>query len=262
MASEESLLSAGDPPPVRIINPAGRSLFLLLGDHAGNLIPKRLGKLGLADSDLTRHIAWDMGVAALGRELAALLDASFIEQRYSRLVVDCNRAETSAAAVVPASDGTVIPGNAALGPGAKGQRFSEIFDPYHYAIERAISDRLDRGQAVILVSLHSFTLLLRGIERPWDIGVLHDRGAAHFAKLVLSHLQRDRAWRVGDNQPYRLDDTDYTIPRHAYPRGLPYVELEVLQDLLIGGCAEAAKVLADALLHCAPAVIATPGAQH
>jgi predicted N-formylglutamate amidohydrolase len=88
------LLSASDPPPVRITNPDGQSLFLLIGDHAGNLIPERLGGLGLAPEDIKRHIAWDMGVAALGRELAALLDATFIEQRYSRLVIDCNRAPT------------------------------------------------------------------------------------------------------------------------------------------------------------------------
>src|ERR1700761_6804871 len=86
------LLGDGDPSPVTVINPVGRSPFLLIGDHAGNAIPTALGLMGLSDHDRRRHIAWDIGTAQLGGELARTLDATFIHQHYSRLVIDCNRA--------------------------------------------------------------------------------------------------------------------------------------------------------------------------
>jgi len=41
------LLGDGDPSPVTVINPAGRSPFLLIGDHARNAIPTALGTMGL-----------------------------------------------------------------------------------------------------------------------------------------------------------------------------------------------------------------------
>ena len=57
------MIDAGDPAPVTCCNPHGRSPFLLVGDHAGNAIPRALGTLGLAAADRNRHIAWDIGAA-------------------------------------------------------------------------------------------------------------------------------------------------------------------------------------------------------
>src|SRR5438067_4864177 len=85
------LLGGDDPPPVRVLRPEGRSDFLLTADHAGRAIPRRLGTLGLADSELMRHIAWDIGIAGVTERLAEALDAAAILQNYSRLVIDCNR---------------------------------------------------------------------------------------------------------------------------------------------------------------------------
>ena len=65
--------------------------FLLTADHAGRAIPRRLGQLGLPDSELERHIAWDIGIAGVTDRLAAALDATAVLQNYSRLVIDCNR---------------------------------------------------------------------------------------------------------------------------------------------------------------------------
>src|SRR6201997_5530681 len=87
----EKLLAVDEPMPVSVYNPGGRSPFLLVADHAGNLIPRALGQLGIAEGDCQRHIAWDIGIAGLGRLLANALDATLIQQNYSRLVIDCNR---------------------------------------------------------------------------------------------------------------------------------------------------------------------------
>jgi N-formylglutamate amidohydrolase len=91
------LLGADDPPPVRVLRPEGRSDFLLTADHAGRVIPRRLGTLGLPDSELARHIAWDIGIADVTERLAEALGATAVLQSYSRLVIDCNRQPVSTA---------------------------------------------------------------------------------------------------------------------------------------------------------------------
>src|SRR6187397_3146993 len=85
------LLGDGDPPPVRVLRPEGRSDFFLTADHAGRAIPRQLGDLGLPSSERGRHIAWDIGIAAVTEMLSRALDAPAVLQAYSRLVIDCNR---------------------------------------------------------------------------------------------------------------------------------------------------------------------------
>lgn len=71
-----------------------------------------------------------------------------------------------------------------------------------------------------------------------------------FASLVLDLLRSDAALVIGDNQPYFLsDETDYMIPNHAEKRGLPHVEIEIRQDLLLddAGQTEWAKRIAHVL---------------
>jgi predicted N-formylglutamate amidohydrolase len=240
----DALLGAGDPSPVKIANAKGRSLFLLLGDHAGNAVPAALAGLGLSDSELTRHIALDLGVEALGFALSARLDAPFVWQRYSRLVVDCNRARGAADAIAPISDGTKIPGNRALTDQERAKRYAEIFEPYHAGIAKMLDTRDGEDLVTAVVSLHSFTPSLAGMSRPWSIGVLHDGGNTRLARAVLGLLRKQVGEAVGDNAPYWMDGTDYTVPRHAYPHR-PYVELEVRQDLLAS--AQACEDMADHL---------------
>jgi len=83
-----------------------------------------------------------------------------------------------------------------------------------------------------LIALHSFTPVMGGARRPWHVGVLHSDGNTGFAQALLRVLRRQADLEVGDNEPYRMDSTDYTVPHHAFPAGLPYVELEVRQDLI------------------------------
>ncbi|MCE7795703.1 N-formylglutamate amidohydrolase [Sphingobium sufflavum] len=234
MDSERSqpLIGPDDPPPVRVTNPGGRSSFLLIGDHAGRAIPARLGSLGLGQADLARHIACDIGVAGLGRRLAGELNACFIEQVYSRLVIDCNRPEGHGEAFVEESDGTVITGNGSLDARARAERRAAIATPYQAAIAAELARRDAQGTATVLVALHSFTPVMQGVARPWDIGVLHDGGDTGFARALLARLRGAGGVVVGDNEPYRMDATDHSVPLHAYAARRPYAELEVRQDHL------------------------------
>jgi predicted N-formylglutamate amidohydrolase len=234
-----ALLAADDPPPVAIFNPAAPSPFLFTGDHAGLTIPKSLGKMGLTDADLARHIACDIGVTAIGEQLARQMDAVFIHQIYSRLVIDCNRDPASAEAIPAVSDATAIPANVGLAAEAAAARVAAIHAPYQTALAAEIARRDAAGQPTILVALHSFTPIMAGIARPWDIGILHDGGDASFARAVLAWLAAQSGFVTGDNQPYRMDETDHSVPRHAFARRLPYVEVEFRQDHLVepGGVA-------------------------
>ena len=175
------------------------------------------------------HIALDIGIEGLGAELSTLLDATFIHQRYSRLVIDCNRQPESQGTILPVSDGVRIPGNADLSPEAVQARVAEIYQPYQDEIARTLDARAER--TTMLIALHSFTPSMEGNDRPWRLGVLHRHDSA-FSTAVLALMHAELGDAVGDNQPYAMDGTDNTIPLHADPRGLDYLELEVRQDLL------------------------------
>jgi predicted N-formylglutamate amidohydrolase len=223
-----TLLGEQDPPAASVINRQGRSPFLLIGDHAGNRVPALLGTLGLPLAERERHIGWDIGIGALGEALAARIDAVFVRQTYSRLVIDCNRDPASAEAVPETSDGTAIPGNSGLNAADRAARVADIHAPYQAAITAEIARRSE----TILIALHSFTPVMGGIARPWDIGVLHDGANDGYARGLLARLSARGDLVVGDNEPYRMDATDHTVPRHAFAAGLPYAELEIRQDRL------------------------------
>ena len=225
------LLSPGDPEPLIVQNPGGGSGFVLVCDHAGRAIPRRLGTLGLTAPDLERHITWDIGAAGLARRLSEALDACALLQAYSRLVADCNRTPGTPDMAPAVSDGTVIPGNAGLSPEDLQDRVEAIHAPYHAGIAGALNARQASRKSVAVVSVHSFTPEMDGFSRPWQVGVLHasDSPLSH---ALLARLQAEEGLCVGDNQPYSLGDIDYTVPRHAQGRGLDYLELEVRQDLI------------------------------
>lgn len=228
----QMLLAANDPTPVLVINPQGRSPFLLIGDHAGNRIPPALEPFGVRPEDMRRHIAWDIGIADLGEALSAALDAVFIRQVYSRLVIDCNRDPARPDAMPASSDGTVVPGNQMLTAADRRARVAEIQEPYQNAIAAEIVRRDAVAQPTVLVSLHSFTPSMHGVDRPWHIGLLYSGGDTQFAHALLEGLKAADGLCVGDNQPYAMDGIDYTVPLHAFAARRSYVEIELRQDLL------------------------------
>jgi len=212
----------------------GFSPFLLVCDHAGARVPRRLDSLGLSARDLQRHIAWDIGAAGVAAKLARRLDACLILQTWSRLVIDCNRPPGSAQSIVPLSDDTPIPGNRAVSTTEALAREREVFRPYHDRIAFELDQRRAQEREAILVAVHSFTPRFQGRQRPWHAGVLYNRDH-RLAKAVLRALREDTALVVGDNEPYAVSDsTDYTIPVHGEQRGLLHVGIEIRQDLIIG----------------------------
>lgn len=226
------LLGSDEPSAVTVERPHSSSPYLFVCDHAGNRIPGRLGKLGLQDRDLVRHIAWDVGGRGLAEEFARRFDATLVQQVYSRLVIDCNRPPQTDTSIPTISEDTVVPGNRDLQRQEIASRKLEIFDPYHNTIKSIIDRRLARQQPTILLAIHSFTPVFHGESRPWHIGLLYNRDA-RLAKLFLKLLAEDETLCLGDNRPYSVDDyTDYTIPVHGEQRGIPHLLFELRHDLI------------------------------
>jgi predicted N-formylglutamate amidohydrolase len=227
-----ALLDPDEPSPVTIENEAGGSVFFLTCEHAGRVFPRRLGSLGLPEHETWRHIAWDIGIGAVGRQLSGLLDASVILQTYSRLVIDCNRDPNVASSIPEISETTEIPGNRGLDKAEREARVDAIFHPYHDAIATALDRRAAAGRASVLVALHSFTPVFKGVSRPWHVAVLFNRDP-RLAHALAELLRAEGGLMVGENEPYRVSDlTDYTVPVHGEKRGLPHVEIEIRQDLI------------------------------
>ena len=227
-----TLLEADEPDPVELLHPTGASPFFLTCEHAGRRIPRRLGDLGLSEPDLSRHIAWDIGAAAVARQMSEKLQATLVLQTYSRLVVDCNRWPTAHDFVCSYSENTTIPGNVAIGNQAAKAREEEIFWPYHDRVRVILDERVATGRETVLVSIHSCTPVYLGVSRPWHIGVLYERDR-RFAVILMDELATHEDICVGDNEPYFMtDEKDYAVPVHGERRGLPHVELEIRQDLI------------------------------
>ena len=242
------LLGPGDPHPVFAERTGSDARFLFVCDHAGRATPRSLGGLGLAAEAFDLHIAWDIGAGAVAQRLAAGFGASCFLQRYSRLVIDCNRDPARQDAIPAASDGVVIPGNQNLDARTRAARVEAIHAPYHAAVSAELDRRTAWGRPTVPIFVHSFTPRMAGVDRPWSFGVLHE-GSSRFSRLMLDQLRALGQGPVGDNAPYAMDEVDYSAPTHALARGLDYLELEIRQDLIADedGQARVADLLVEAL---------------
>lgn len=226
------LLGNDEVPPVFEENAGSQSPFFFTCDHYGRLVPRALGDLGVPASEMERHIAWDIGIAEVAMLLAKDLNVHLIAQRYSRLVIDCNRPFDSPGSIPLISEATEIPGNGGLDAAQADARRQAIFTPYHTRIAQALDARKAEGLPTILVSLHSFTPVYAGIARPWHIGTLYHRDD-RLPHLLRDMLRLEGDLVVGDNEPYAVSDaTDYTIPVHGEQRGLMHTGIEIRQDLI------------------------------
>lgn len=228
----QSLLAPDEPSPVQVLREDGTSDVFLTADHAGRLIPRALNGLGVPDTEMERHIAWDIGIAGVTRHLSGRLDATAVLQAYSRLVIDCNRNPDWPTAMPEVSEYTPIPGNRDLTQADRAARIAAIFTPYHDRITALLDARASAGRRTVLVAMHSFTPSFKGERRDMQVGVLYNKDL-RMAGIMLDLLRAEGDLVVGDNAPYAITEaSDYGIPVHGAKRGLSHVEIEIRQDLI------------------------------
>lgn len=227
----DSLFS--NQPASIVENATGTGGVVLICEHAGQLLPKTLGSLGIDAKAMSAHIAWDIGAAGLARALSKLLDAPLILQRYSRLVFDCNRAFDAADAIVSESDGIAIPQNCHLSHQDRRERFDLVYPSFKHAIDQVIDNATQHDQKPAVVSIHSFTPIFQGQRRELDLGVIHDDADACLANKILALATKKGEFSVALNQPYAArDGVTHTLDLHGVQRNLPNAMFEIRNDLI------------------------------
>jgi predicted N-formylglutamate amidohydrolase len=207
---------------------------LIICDHASNTIPSGYGTLGLPPEALDRHIAFDIGAAEVARVLAAQLGAPAVLSTYSRLVIDPNRGLDDPTLVMRYSDGAIVPGNAYIDAAEIGRRGARFWAPYRQEVAATVDAMMATGEPPALISIHSFTPVMRSLARPWKIGLLWDRDGRITKPLIEALIAEPdlRADEVGDNEPYDGALAGDTIDEIATSRGLANVLIEIRQDLI------------------------------
>lgn len=230
-ADMESRVSLDAEPPFFCVDGDPGKGCLLICDHASNRIPPELDGLGIDPSQMERHIAYDIGAAAVTRAMAAQLGVPAVLSNFSRLLIDPNRGEDDPTMVMRLSDGAIIPGNARIGPDEIERRLEKFYRPYHGAVDKAVTACLASGRVPVIVSIHSFTDNWRGWGRPWQVGILWDRDP-RLAVPLIRELERDTGLTVGDNEPYSGSLKNDCLYKHGTGRGLAHALVEVRQDLI------------------------------
>jgi predicted N-formylglutamate amidohydrolase len=225
------LIAAEDAPAFTVFPGRLDTGLILVCDHAGNTFPEGYGTLGVSEGDLQRHIAYDIGAAAVTRLIAAELGAPATLTRFSRLLIDCNRGADDPTLIMRLADGTPIEGNRHLTQAEHDKRIALYYSPYHAAIAAMIDRALAQGIAPVLLSMHSYTPVWKGTQRPWHAAVLWDRDP-RLAGPLLSHLRAEPEFVIGDNEPYKGGLLGDCMWRHGTERGLAHALVEIRQDLI------------------------------
>lgn len=234
-ASPRKIISAGEAPPVRVVNPSGSGLGVIVVDHASNRVPKALKDMGLKKNTLKQHIAWDIGAEDASLYLSRALDMPAVVAEYSRLVIDLNRAPAHIECIPEVSDHITIPANKSLSKKQRDQRLKEVYWPYQKTIGTVVDRFVKKKKVPFILSVHSYTPEMDGKKRPWHIALLWNK-EREIARKVVQNIRRAHPdILVGENEPYTLKGDRFqgsTVWRHAEERGLPYIFVEFRQDLV------------------------------
>jgi len=232
MTVSAATVNSSDSEAVKLTNPAGTGNFLIVCEHASNHIPTSFAGLGLDDAALASHIAWDPGALAVAETMSSRLDATLISQRFSRLLYDCNRPPESVAAVPAVSEIYEIPGNTHLSAADRQARVDRFYVPFRDMLAACVDQRISKGRPPVLVTVHSFTPVYKGVRREVELGILHGTDT-RLADALLDATKAGTGMTVRRNEPYGpADGVIHTLDEHAVSRGLLNVMLEIRNDLI------------------------------
>lgn len=233
--------------PVDIINEHGKANIILISEHASNHIPDEYNNLGLSDEQLELHIAWDIGIGEVTKNLAKMLDAPAILAKFSRLLIDANRGLDQDGLIPAISDGHIVHGNQDLDDAAEQIRIDRFYHPFHDMTDALIKKKVATDQVPIIFNMHSFTPEMNDYVRPWHSGMLWNRDP-RVADALKVRLE-EHGYTVGDNEPYSGQELNHTMNTHGTKHGFPHVNIEIRQNEIDheAGIEKWSKILAKEL---------------
>ncbi len=239
VGDDAPLLAPYEGSPVELVNENGRADVLLVCEHASNRVPASLNNLGVDQSVLSSHVAWDPGADQVSRLLAKALDAPLILQRFSRLAYDCNRPPDAESAMPARSEVFEIPGNVGLTDMERRVRTDAIYHPFRNAIARHLDREISKGGAPAVITIHSFTPVFHGQRRSVELGLLYDADTT-LADAMLEASAHGVDLDIRRNEPYGpRDGVTHTLRVDAIARGLMNVMIEIRNDLIEEATAQA-----------------------
>ena len=205
----------------------GRAPLLFTVEHASRSLP---APLELTERDrpwIETHWGWDLGAEPLTRAVCDHLGATAHFARFSRLLVDANRPEEAPDLIRSRVGGHLLGFNEGVDDDERERRLAGFYRPYHRAIDETLHDM----GTPALFAVHTFTPVLHEEVREMEIGVLFDDHATLAYELF--ELLADAGFLVALNAPYSgKDGLMYSPWRHGRAHGVPYLELEIRQDLV------------------------------
>jgi predicted N-formylglutamate amidohydrolase len=174
------------------------------------------------------HWSYDLGAADLTRELAREAGWGAVLSRFSRLLVDPNRALEEDTLFRSVADGKIVHLNAGLSDRERQRRIQMLWEPYHRAVDQAVAE----STAQVVCGMHSFTPVYEGQRREMEIGVLFNDDE-DYARAV-AHVLLEAGYAVRLNEPWSgRDGLMFSAEHHARAHGRLAIEIEVRQDLAL-----------------------------
>ena len=224
----ESFYSAG----FRLIGPQPETTarFIITCEHASNAVSRH----STTPSDLRllqMHWGYDLGAAALTQSLCDAFDSIGVLGTESRLVIDVNRHPNSDTLIVSHCDAIPVSFNQNISPEDRAWRMA-LYASFHSGVNRAVASQKKINPDIKLISIHSFTPVWAGVERPMEVGILFDHDE-NKAKDLAAILEKNGI-KTALNAPYSglTGELMYSANHHGQNNAIPYIEFEVRQDIL------------------------------
>lgn len=204
--------------------------FIISCEHAGNKVPEQYQSLFEgSDEILNSHRGWDPGSLQLGQILADKTGSELFTYSFTRLFIELNR---SIGHPKLFSEFT-----RSLSKSEKQAVIEKYYQAHRDNVVEAIRQNVAENRLTIHISVHTFTPVLDGKERDFEIGLLYDpkrKREKTFCQNWKSQLDEILPnFRVRMNQPYKGSSDGFTtFLRKMFDENLYLgTELEVNQGL-------------------------------
>jgi predicted N-formylglutamate amidohydrolase len=204
-----------------------RGSLLIIVDHANNFIPSKYKNLGLPKYLTESHIAYDLNILNLSKQINTLLESDIVYGENSRLIIDLNRGQNDPTLIPSISDKKLIPGNIGITSKEFNFRKRKFYNNYHSKIKKIVNEK----KIKLIISMHSFNPYFKGKKRKTEIGILSNKNR-RYSDLLIRQMAKSKRYIIGDNVPYKGELKDDTLYKHGLKKNILHTLIEVRNDLI------------------------------